>query len=585
MHKFKISDLINVIVIVLLLTFISLYLQRDLILMNVNAEDSKEPNIELTNQSYVNVDSIFGQYMSVVDETLYYSMTAIDSNSLIEIFGKRNTPMFNKALECINPCMAFATTWGEAGSSYPGVSMTTVMDFNPNTYVDSIDWLNIAGNLEQVDTQWYCVNTKNNFNTNETGEAFHIANSLLQVPKDGDRSTSTMEDLGVGSFQITSNDWEKWDLNTRVNPIYGYYASLQKVGDAWIDCDVRPISDLTVYACLSLGHQGGNLITYEFGKELINIINTPEVQDAFNKVGYQMYEDVWFKALSKDVSLADINIGVYLKELESLSGIDFSNYTGGPGRTNKGNYVAQHCLRYCFYKNYFTKGNDNSLYDKSHILEIEIDNKDALAAQSGYVYGTHEHVAYKQKDFIKDINMNTSIAGAGCGWCSLTSAMAELNPTMCGGLSPVDWLETEMKAVGESYWGEGGMSWSGPYKWIEVINNIGLYGFYEIIDEGAGVPSSSVKNAISKYADDNDKVVIISAAPGLFTGGGHIMCVTDLSDDKQSFHIADSSTKASNYLELEWEDMKNYNFPLDVDNINGYEYNFKCYWVIQRKDM
>ena len=163
--------------------------------------------------------------------------------------------------------------------------------------------------------------------------------------------------------------------------------------------------------------------------------------------------------------------------------------------------------------------------------------------------------------------------------------MAELNPTMCGGLSPVDWLETEMKSVGESYWGSDGMSWSGPGRWIETINTIGLYGTYEIIDESTGCPSQDVVDAIKKYGADEDKVVVVSAAPGLFTGGGHIMCVTDISTDGEYFHIADSSPRAANNLGVEWEDMYNYDFPIDAEGIGEYKYNFKCYWVIQRKDV
>ena len=569
----------------LMLVIFSIWLCWDTINLVVTAASQKEPNIELTCQSYVNVDSIFGEYMSVVDETLYYSMASVNDETLNEIFKGHDSIVLRKAKEYINPCMAFATTWGEAGSSYPEVSMTTIMDFNPNTYVDVVDWLNVANNLEQIDTQWYCANAKKNFNTNEEGEAYHVANSLLQVPRNGERSTSTMEGLGVGSFQITSSDWEKWDLNTRINPIYSWKASLSKVGTSWIYCDIEPISDLTVYALLSLGHQGGSLIEYDFGKELISLINTPDVQNAFNIVRKQMYDDIWFKALSKNVSLADLNVGVYLAQLEALTGVDFSDYTGGVGSTNKGNYVAQHCLRYVFYKNYFTRGTDDSLYNQNQIWNPEIEDKGTLSAQSNYVYGSHEHVAYNQYDFQRDLSLSASLAGAGCGWCSLTSAMAELNPTMCGGISPADWLDTEMKAVGESYWGSDGMSWSGPDRWINTINDIGLYGEYEIIDSSTGCPSGDVVEAIKTYAGDNDKVVIVSAAPGLFTGGGHIMCVTDLSEDGLYFHIADSSPRASKNLDLEWEDMYHYDFPIDKDNINGYYYNFKCYWVIQRKDV
>jgi hypothetical protein len=183
-----------------------------------------------------------------------------------------------------------------------------------------------------------------------------MPNALLQIPKSGDRSTSVMTGLGVGPYQVTSSDWDTYDLDSRVNPIWGFKTSLKKCGTAWINCGINPISDLTVYACLSLGHQGGGLIDYQFGKDLINIINTQAVQNAFNQVGYQIYLDAREKAYTRDISLSDINIASYIPMLQELTDINFSSYNGGVGSTNKGNYVATHCLRYVFYKYYFTSG-------------------------------------------------------------------------------------------------------------------------------------------------------------------------------------------------------------------------------------
>lgn len=313
-------------------------------------------NPSLTTRSLVKIDRVFGDYMATVDENIYYSMSSVNSQSLVSIYGNHNTPMFKMAKETINPCMAFATTWGEAGASYPGISLTTVMDFNPNTYKVEIDWVTLSRNMEQVDSAWYVTNSVNSYNINENGEAYHMPTALLQIPKQGDRSTSAMTGLGVGPYQITSSDWNRWNLDNRVNPVWGFEDSLRKCGSSWINCGIDPISDITVYAALSLGHQGGGLIDYEFGKQLIQIINRPDVQDALLRAGYQMYLDSKEKAYSRSISLSNINVTTYIAQVEAETGIDFSRYTGGAGTTNKGDYTVKHVLRYIFYKYYFTSG-------------------------------------------------------------------------------------------------------------------------------------------------------------------------------------------------------------------------------------
>lgn len=322
------------------------------------AAEAYTNGIDMTTRSVVCIDPMFGSYMKQVDENIYYSLCSVNAQTLRAIYGDYNTPMFNKACETINPCMAFATTWGEAGRSYRGVSLTTIMDFNPDTYQVPIDWITLSLNLEQVDSSWYLANAKFDYNSNENGHAYGMPNALLQIPQTGSRQTSEMTGLGVGPYQITSPDWNKWNLDNRVNPVWGYRDSLQKCGTAWITCGIEPISDFTVYACLSMGHQGGGIINLPFGRELINILNREETQDAFNRAGERMYTDLLERAYNKEVSLSDINVVPYLLQIESELGIDFSNYTGGVGRTNKGDYVAKHCLRYVFYKCYFTGGSN-----------------------------------------------------------------------------------------------------------------------------------------------------------------------------------------------------------------------------------
>lgn len=305
-------------------------------------------------KSTIKIDDAFGSYQQTVDKNIYNEMNKYVYDILIETYGDLDTPMFNKAKETINPCMAFATTWGEAGQSYGGISYTTVMDFNPKTYIYDIDWISVSTNLEQVDDDWYRVNTMSNYNTNESGNVYHMPVALLQYPRSGSRETSAMTGLGVGPYQITSSDWDTWELENRVSPILGFSDSIKKTGSAWTKADIDPISDLTVYAALSMGHQGGGLIEYQFGKDLMNIMNTPSVQSAFNEVGRELYLDLRDRSYDKQMSLSDVDLKKGLQQIEEMTGVDFSKYTGGPGRTNKGNYLALHCLRYVFYKNYFT---------------------------------------------------------------------------------------------------------------------------------------------------------------------------------------------------------------------------------------
>ncbi len=313
--------------------------------------------VTLNTRSIVSINRSFGEYQSVVDENIYYSLSSVNAETLVRIFGNANTPMFNMAKETINPCMAFGTTWGEAGQSYKGVSLTTVMDFDPDTYIDEIDWVTLSKNLEQVDSTWYLTNARTAYNTNEDGRAYHMPNALLQVPSVGNRQESTMIGLGVGPYQITSSDWDKWNLDCRVNPVWGWEDSLRKCGSSWINCGIDPISDLTVYACLSLGHQGGGLIDTAFGKSLIQTINTEEVQQAINDAGYAMFQDALEKSYSHEVALSELNVGNYIAQVQAQTGIDFSNFHGtGFGPTNKGSYVLKHCIRYVFYKYYYTSG-------------------------------------------------------------------------------------------------------------------------------------------------------------------------------------------------------------------------------------
>lgn len=306
--------------------------------------------------SEIEIASSFNSIQRIVDTNLFKEMAKVDKTFLEDNYKGINTPMFNKAKECINPLMAFATCWGEAGHSYGGVSLTQVMDFQPSTYNSVIDWISVSANLEQVGESWYLSNASDYINENQNGKAYGMPVNLLQAPIKGSRYNSEMTGLGVGPFQITTSDWSKYPLNDRVSPIEGWKWSLTKIGNAWTKCGIDPISDLTVYAALSLSHQGGGLITYPEMKALIQKINTPEVQKGFYKVAGKMYEDLLIKEETEDCSLNDIGRESYMEMLQKETGVAYRNYHVPLGRTNKGWYVFYHCLNYCFYKYYFTGG-------------------------------------------------------------------------------------------------------------------------------------------------------------------------------------------------------------------------------------
>lgn len=313
-------------------------------------------HIELTTNSNPNIDTVFSTYQAVVDSNIYEQMCVVDAEYIKQIYDNRNSAMYYKAIECINPCMAFATCWGEAGCSQAGVSLTQVMDFSNNTYLSPIDWISVTSNLEQVDENWYYANTRNGMNINTSSRANGIPVNLLQYSSSTTRELHEYNGLGVGPYQVTTSDWNTWNIGMRVSPIEGWKASLRRAGTLYLDCGINPISDMTVYACLSLSHQGSSLITYDFGIKLINKINDPYIQSIIDKAGYEMYLEMKEKATTGNVDLSSVDISKYVNYVQDTTGVDFSQYTGGPGRTNKGMYVLRHCVQYAFYKYYINGG-------------------------------------------------------------------------------------------------------------------------------------------------------------------------------------------------------------------------------------
>lgn len=207
--------------------------------------------------------------------------------------------------------------------------------------------------------------------------------------------------------------------------------------------------------------------------------------------------------------------------------------------------------------------------------------------------GNHTHIAWNQYrlDSSKSMRLGTTtLGGGGCGWCSLSAAMAYLCPSVCANRSPVDWLQDSVLDSVECNWVGGvGMLHSAPEAWFNVINSLPgqPYGEYTCVNTGASTTSACL-DIVLQNAGDTNKCVLISSGNGgdtLFTGGGHMIMVLDLVQENgiTCMHIADSSTKAkSNLGKATWEEMVNFGFPTNVTELNGKPYAWKAAWVITR---
>ena len=212
---------------------------------------------------------------------------------------------------------------------------------------------------------------------------------------------------------------------------------------------------------------------------------------------------------------------------------------------------------------------------------------------NGYVGGSsgggggsissHGHIAYKQSSYSNSISSGATISGEGCGWCSLTSAMAELNPDVCGSINPADWLSIMDSSV-KSKWGSSGMSWSGPSAWVSRINALGTYGTYTCTQVDHGENTSAYIDLVKTVAGDSNKVVIISSSNGLFTSGGHIICVVDYTDDGAGgyMHVCDSAGIAASNCGISWDEFSSFNLPASTTSYNGKDYHWKQAWIIER---
>lgn len=299
--------------------------------------------------STVKIDPAFGDLQCLVDAQIYEGMLQVcNERSLRNTYPKVNNELMDYACSVINPCMAFATSKGEAGgqTSAKGVSMTTVLATNDRYYDESIDWVSVTSELSQIDEVWYLTHTDNNNQTNVQYKSCYMPKSYLQ--------NGGSDGLGIGPYQITTSNWNDYTLEDRMSPTKGWLASMKKTGSTWLTSGVQPSSDLTVMALMAMSHQGGAIIDSECGRNIINNINDVSVQESIKRNAWKMYNDIKEKALSGIlVNADDIRPNDYIKNVYEETGVNFSQWSYANFKTNTGNYVVTHTLQYMFYKYYF----------------------------------------------------------------------------------------------------------------------------------------------------------------------------------------------------------------------------------------
>lgn len=208
----------------------------------------------------------------------------------------------------------------------------------------------------------------------------------------------------------------------------------------------------------------------------------------------------------------------------------------------------------------------------------------------------HNHIAWLQfnyKDAAKDrIVGKKTIGSSGCGWCSLSAAMAYLNPTDCSNMDPRSWIPILADKIG-THWRGNGMGSGGPEAWVREVNALGGYGEYQVVEtnKAYSVNTKYYIDVLEKYLDEDNTVVVLSCSPTLFTSEGHIIVALDLvrEGDNVYVHIADSSNTAVKHLftRNDWPKMSSFNFPIKegdqyITSYGGYSYSWKACWVIRR---
>lgn len=224
----------------------------------------------------------------------------------------------------------------------------------------------------------------------------------------------------------------------------------------------------------------------------------------------------------------------------------------------------------------------------------------------------HGHTAFRQSNaawgsvplgYANDSKGKGSISNNGCGLCSHAAMLSEFG-YKTDPASLINLLESWDPGVGDRMWTRG-MQWSFPSYLVSVVNaHPDEFGFkLELVlnTNGAAISSDNLVTLLKEnlYGKD-DQVVTASTSTGIFTSGGHIICIPCMPDEN-SFHVVDSSGVACGNNSMSWEEIQDYNWPLNsADTMVGYAvqggatvkaplqlnndggYQIKCVWVFKK---
>ena len=247
--------------------------------------------------------------------------------------------------------------------------------------------------------------------------------------------------------------------------------------------------------------------------------------------------------------------------------------------------------------NSYTANNSNESEDKNNVLGNLTEN--GGTSYNASLLSNHNHRAFYQfSNEAAGLVLNPSISSngalgstvktSGCGFCSTAAVMASFGYEKT--LSEWHNYYTNRGINLSTYWPPSdkdptqgvGMMWSWHAAASKVINEDGSMGQYRIIvnDSIATGDAAAFENMVKTYLADDTRIMV-SAASGMFTNGGHVIVIVDYTDsNKDKIHIIDSSTVAKNKLGMSWEDAQKFAWPVNSnERYNGYVLNNSSYCI------
>ena len=250
----------------------------------------------------------------------------------------------------------------------------------------------------------------------------------------------------------------------------------------------------------------------------------------------------------------------------------------------------------------------DNLIENGHTGDEDVSD-DGPTTPDGWNSSNHNHYAIRQGNYsnVQLGKPSGTVSNNGCGLCSLIAATAELADVT---YTPENFKSSFPNTINVG-WDNGnsnGFYMAGVTQFAaDATASSHIPGTYTVTETFSGTPNSDsttqeILGMIMEHCGDENKIAIISTcgdnsgnyknSNGLFTGGGHIICVTDLVVDEDGYtymHLSDSSGVAAWNLGKDWSSMSNLNIPIK-DNNGNYIYKamgkdandnpmLKYYWI------